>query len=167
MQFPDDRIGRIERELRMYRALSAIGLFLLMFLILGATDTKWQQDTSVVRAQGLEVINEQGTVVARIQSDIGGGKLQLFAKSGERMVELSVAEGVNETVEPPTGSIVIFQPGGKALVSIDSLDPSEGGSLMLYGADGMPVYAILPGCHGNCVNTLKGEALEKQLGFGR
>ncbi len=67
-------------------------------------------DAGAIRARSLEIVNEDGVVVARVASDESGGVVQLFDSDGRPRRPLGIAVDAYADVEGPDGGRGVIRP---------------------------------------------------------
>jgi hypothetical protein len=106
------RLLRLERGLRLWRRLAlGLGLGLLAGLGWGAAGHVAELSADTVRAQRIELVNEQGDPVAVLASDLTGGQLRLYTHEGREHVRL-ITTGAG-------GELEMTSPSGVSLVSLN------------------------------------------------
>ncbi len=123
----EQRVQKLEKNLRNYRIIFGIGICAICAVSLMASGTKNQFVPDKIQAKSFQVVNNNGKVIAELGEDKGNGSLTTYNTSGQKLVDLFTSEG-------GAGGINTFDDDGDVLFKVTRT--SSGGAYMgMFNSD--------------------------------
>lgn len=89
----EQRVQKLEKNLRNYRIIFGTGIIAICTFTLMSSGTKNQFVPDRIQAKSFQVVDDNGKVIALLGEDKGNGSLTTYNARGRKLVDLFTSEG--------------------------------------------------------------------------
>ena len=122
----EQRISKLEKSVRLYRAFFGSAVILLIAVVFMSSGTR-NDVPDVIKAKDFQVVDDNGNVLLELNKAKGNGQLTTYSPSGVKLCRLFTSEG-------GAGAINTFDGNGKLNFKVTKITEG-GGYIALYNSD--------------------------------
>jgi hypothetical protein len=122
----EQRVIKLEKNLRAYRIFFGVSVIILLAFVLMSSGKK-DEIPDLIKAKAFQVVDNSGNTVVLINKEKGSGQMTTYSSSGQKLVRLFTSEG-------DAGAINTFDARGNLNFKITNTT-TGGGYLAIYNPD--------------------------------